>query len=235
MWIKGFCIGAKGNSCKFRHYYNEMDAMIKVPTKQLQVPTNRINQSENYSSPYRVKVVKEVSEQRKVEVDLETGKRNSWVEVTEYEVLDLTGETPNKKLPLVESRLKDPNKAVRVSSNKATDVSVKKPIAAALRVKQGTCPVCYRVFKGDRGVVGHRGARSSSCNPDKENQVDQQNLANIEDPVTPHSLPGRKGNSSYLNRIPVEVSSPIRGGLDDSVIVLPDTPFPVNRRRRSIR
>ena len=47
----------------------------------------------DYSSPLRVKVVKEVSKQRREEVDLDTGKRRSWVETTEYEVLDLCGET----------------------------------------------------------------------------------------------------------------------------------------------
>lgn len=54
-------------------------------------------QLESYSSPYTVKVRKEVAKQRKVEVDLETGDRKSWVESTEFEVLDLTGETPAKK------------------------------------------------------------------------------------------------------------------------------------------
>jgi len=227
--MKGFCTGAMGNACKLRHYYNEMDAMIKDATKRLQQePTNRINQIENYSSPYRVKVRKEISKQRKEEVDLETGKRKSWVETTEFEVLDLTGETPNKeKLPLVESMLKDVNKDVRITSNKKTDVPAQKPNAPASRVEPGTCPVCFKVFKGEWGVVCHRRAKSSSCHPDKENQVDQQNLANIQDPIT------LQGNT--LNSNQVHVSTPIRGGLDDSVIVLPDTPFPGNRRRRSIR
>jgi len=229
--MSGFCTGAMGNACKFRHYYNEMDAMIKAATKQLQVPSSSINPLETYSSPYRVKVRKEVSKQRKEEVDLETGKRKSWVETTEFEVLDLTGETPaKKKLPLVES-----NKDVRVTNMKTTDVPAQKPDAPVSRVEPGTCPVCYRVFKGERGVVAHRTARNSSCQSNKENQVDQQNLANIQDPVTPHSLPGSQGNTPYHYRNPVEVSTPIRGGLDDSVIVLQDTPFPGNRRRRSIR
>ena len=31
MWQKGFCIGATGNACRLRHYYNEMDgAMMQV-------------------------------------------------------------------------------------------------------------------------------------------------------------------------------------------------------------
>ena len=50
----------------------------------------------NYSSPYKVKLLREVSRQRKEEVDLETGRRRSWVETTEFDVFDLTGVTPVK-------------------------------------------------------------------------------------------------------------------------------------------
>ncbi len=53
---------------------------------------------EEYNSPYRVKVIKEVSKQRMEEVDLETGKRKCWVETTEFEVLQLTGETQLRRL-----------------------------------------------------------------------------------------------------------------------------------------
>ena len=44
-----------------------------------------------FSSPLVVKVRKEVARERREEVDLETGKRRSWVESTEFDVLDLTG------------------------------------------------------------------------------------------------------------------------------------------------
>merc|ERR1719232_1362100 len=121
-------------------------AMIQAATKQKQLPTSQINQLDNYSSPYRVKVVKEVSKQRKEEVDLETGKRKSWVETTEFEVLDLTGETPAKKpkMPLVDSTLKDTNKAASVGNNKKKDAPalVKKSTASVPSVEPGTCPVC---------------------------------------------------------------------------------------------
>lgn len=239
--MKGFCIGATGNACKFRHYYNEMDALIQAATKQKQLPTSQINQLDNYSSPYRVKVVKEVSKQRKEEVDLETGKRKSWVETTEFEVLDLTGETPAKKpkMPLVDSTLKDTNKAASVGNNKKKDAPVKKSAAQVPSVEPGTCPVCYKVFKGERGVASHRRAKSSSCHPDKENRVDNQSLANKSAPVTPQNPPRRLINTQDLNRNPlIQASPPVRGGLDDSVIVIPDTPVPGNRRvslRRSVR
>ena len=38
-----------------------------------------------------VKVRKEVARERREELDLETGRRRSWVETREFEVLDLTG------------------------------------------------------------------------------------------------------------------------------------------------
>merc|ERR1719213_1465327 len=87
-----------------------------------QRPVNETNRLDDYSSPYRVKVVKEVSKQRKEEVDLETGKRKSWVETTEFEVLDLTGETPVKKskLPVSQSKspLKESNSTATASKGK---------------------------------------------------------------------------------------------------------------------
>merc|ERR1719449_471104 len=131
MWMKGFCIGATGNACKFRHYYNEMDAMIQAATKQKQLPTSQINQLDNYSSPYRVKVVKEVSKQRKEEVDLETGKRKSWVETTEFEVLDLTGETPVKKSKLPLSQSKSPLKESNNTGTASKDNNKKTPVTTS--------------------------------------------------------------------------------------------------------
>ena len=91
----------------------DISFLSQAARRQAQRPVNETNQLDDYSSPYRVKVVKEVSKQRKEEVDLETGKRKSWVETTEFEVLDLTGETPVKKskLPLSQSQspLKESN------------------------------------------------------------------------------------------------------------------------------
>ena len=43
-----------------------------------------------------VKVRKEKESRRLEEVDLDTGRRRSWVETTEHDVIDLTGETPAK-------------------------------------------------------------------------------------------------------------------------------------------
>ena len=50
-----------------------------------------------FTSPLTVKVYEEVKEKRKEEVDLETGRRTSFVEEVRYEVLDLTGDTPGRR------------------------------------------------------------------------------------------------------------------------------------------
>jgi hypothetical protein len=49
-----------------------------------------------FSSPYSLKVRKQVAQHRREEVDVDTGARRSWVEEEEMEVMDLTGETPTK-------------------------------------------------------------------------------------------------------------------------------------------
>ena len=183
---------------------------------------------DSYNSPYRVKVIKEVAKQRKEEVDLETGKRKSWVETTEFEVLDLTGDTPAKKtrLSLSKSPLKEVNKQKEVEKVKKSLAAVSKPVAPAT-ADPGTCPVCARKFKGEKGVSSHRRARNSACHPDKENQTRNQNRAVA---VTPVSSRGRAPRTGPV--------LPYTPGQDDSIILIPDTPVPGNRRaslRRSIR
>ena len=76
-----------------RHYYLERDARPAV--------TQRVALAEmeptNFSSPYQVKICKEKLVHRREEVDIETGRRRSWVEEEEREVYDLTGDTPVKQ------------------------------------------------------------------------------------------------------------------------------------------
>jgi len=108
-WQNGFCIGGRGNSCPLRHYYNETDGQL-AQSKRFQ--DSRVsNENVDFSSPYTVKVRKEVETQRMEQVDLETGRRKSWVETKEYEVFDLTGETPArpKRSPLADKSNKPDN------------------------------------------------------------------------------------------------------------------------------
>jgi len=223
MWQKGFCIGATGNACRLRHYYNEMDGAVMQAARQAQRTVNNCpNQMESYSSPYTVKVVKQVAKQRKEEVDLETGKRKSWVETTEFEVLDLTGETPpmKKRLSLNKSPLKEAN--YEKENERIQNPPPKNKVSEASSVEPGTCPVCARKFKGEKGVNAHRRARNSACHPDKENQKRNQQAPAVATPVTRRNV----------------VTTPTQESRDDSVTFIPDTPVPGNRRlslRRSIR
>ena len=103
---------------------------------------------------------------------METGKRKSWVETTEFEVLDLTGDTPAKK-SLIKSPLKEVNKVKEVDKVKKA-LTTKPPAAVVSAVNPGTCPMCRRMFKGEKGVGSHRRARNSAYHPNKENQATSQ-------------------------------------------------------------
>jgi len=102
-WKAGECTGAMGNKCVYRHYYLERDARPAV--------TQRLALAEmepaNFSSPYQVKICKEKLVHRREEVDIETGRRRSWVEEEEREVYDLTGDTPVKPLPLPKRKVQE--------------------------------------------------------------------------------------------------------------------------------
>lgn len=86
-WTQGQCTG---RGCLDRHYYEDSDQSQRLATSP------RDGGGENkviFTSPYHgFKVVKEVERIRREEVDLETGKRKSFVEEKEYEVLELRKE-----------------------------------------------------------------------------------------------------------------------------------------------
>ena len=92
-----------------RHYYLERDARPAV-TQRLALAEM---ESANFSSPYQVKICKEKLVHRREEVDIETGRRRSWVEEEEREVYDLTGDTPVKPLPLPKRKVQGPQSAQR--------------------------------------------------------------------------------------------------------------------------
>ena len=188
----------------------------------------------DFSSPLRVKVVKEVSKQRREEVDLDTGKRRSWVETTEYEVLDLCGETPDKpksgarigeesprrfRSPLKDhSRNLVSNLAKESARQEKSPRAVSMPPQASPRVvvDDKECPSCHRTFKSARGVSQHR-ARAKSCALDKENQV-QEEADRMSSAIA--------GGSARR--------APTPSPMDDSVIIL-DSPSSPHSRRRSAR
>ena len=75
-----------------RHYYNERDGQVAQAKRFLD--SGDSSRTVVFSSPYTVKVRKEVESQRMEEVDLDTGRRRSWVEVTEYEDSTSRGRLP---------------------------------------------------------------------------------------------------------------------------------------------
>jgi len=98
-WLEGKCWG---RGCQYRHYYTEDDAPITI-----QQDENCPSTSVQFTSPYVVKMRKEKETRRLEEVDLDTGRRRSWLETTEHDVVDLTGETPVKaRTPLSSLRVK---------------------------------------------------------------------------------------------------------------------------------
>ena len=186
----------------------------------------------DFSSPLRVKVVKEVSMQRREEIDLDTGKRRSWVEPQEYEVLDLCGVTPDKSGARIEEesprRFRSPlkDRSRNLVSNLAKEsarqekspraISMPPPSSPRVVVDDKECPSCHRSFKSARGVSQHR-ARAKSCALDKENQVQEE---------------ADRVSSAIAGGSALWVPTP--NPMDDSIIIL-DSPSSPHSRRRSAR
>ena len=145
----------------------------------------------DFSSPYRVKVVKEVAKQRREEVDLDTGRRRSWVETTEVEVLDLCGESADRPKPgtmheegegsrgSFRSPLKDQSRNLVTNLTKELTMEMSlhslmpPPASSSPKAEsEGSrkCPSCHRIFKSLRGVTQHR-ARDKNCTVDKGKYV----------------------------------------------------------------
>lgn len=205
MWQRGFCIGGRGNNCPLRHYYNDSDSALQQSKRFQEAP--KTSNNDDFSSPYRVKVVKEVEKQRMEEVDLDTGKRRSWIETKEYEIYDLTGETPvkhSKASPLKENSrnlvanlIKDMSKDDSPVLKTRRSISMPPPQSPVI-VASNVCPVCNKTFKSERGVNQHR-SRSITCGVTKENSPtppsNDQSIIVIDTPPVPppsHSIARRQ-------------------------------------------
>ena len=82
-WVQGECWGR----CGRRHFYDETDERISHHHPRDTEPGALFE----FSSPYQgFRIIKEVKKLRRVEVDLETGRKRSFIEEKEFEVLDLT-------------------------------------------------------------------------------------------------------------------------------------------------
>merc|ERR1712098_801267 len=95
-WQEGKCFG--GGECNRRHYYTEDDEVLPQSKRFLDDEGGPSSHAKsNFSSPYCMNIRKETITKRRVEIDLETGRKKSWVESMEQEIVDLTGESSAKK------------------------------------------------------------------------------------------------------------------------------------------
>ncbi len=108
---------------------------VSVLIPELNLQDENLPSISQFTSPYVVKMRKERETRRLEEVDLDTGRRRSWLETTEHDLIDLTGETPTKPRtplsslgvnlrppPLAEKPLKSPllDPASALSFNSST-------------------------------------------------------------------------------------------------------------------
>ena len=81
-WQEGIC--SRTGECNGRHFYTEDDEVLLQSKRFLDVEGGPSSHGKtNYSSPYCVSIRKETITKRKVEIDLETGRKKSWVESME--------------------------------------------------------------------------------------------------------------------------------------------------------
>jgi len=88
-WQKGECIIP--SDCAFRHYYTEEDDKVE---KSKRFSSTSEGPSIQFTGPINVKVTIETRELRQEQYDLDTGETRTWTETEEYEVVDLTEDTP---------------------------------------------------------------------------------------------------------------------------------------------
>jgi len=142
-WTRGLC---DKNLCMGRHFYLERDA---VPARR--IPLQQVTQASSnsaFSSPLVVKVKTLTETHRRVEVDLETGNRRSWIETENKELIDITGEDTPKKASL---------------SVQVEEEEMKEGNKSAERKKENHCVQCGKEFKGERGVLSHQRHPKSKC------------------------------------------------------------------------
>jgi len=142
MWQEGKCF-----KCEDRHYYTENDTVPQ--SKHFFDFKTKMSLSTQFSSPYCVKINKELVKKRNEEIDLETGRRKSWVETTEREVVDLTG----KSFPKIVARppMTDRTNLLNVLSSPGITSKVdpyhedkKSLVKRKIFVDKATSPIIFR-------------------------------------------------------------------------------------------
>ena len=226
LWQKGTCIEVRGNNCPFRHYFNERDGSLAQSERFQDSGVSKENV--DFSSPYTVKVRKEVESQRMEEVNLDTGRRRSRVATKDTKDMENAAGAKRKADSPLPGKGKEwsgiKSGAIRIPLTDITVVSVTEeedtsdgpattqPLSAAEgSLSNKECPVCHRTFKSAKGVTSHRSSKNSKCKIRKSPKG------------------ADKSNST---------SGSVRSIQDDSVILIEDTPPSAGPRssvRRSLR
>jgi len=95
LWVSGDCIGARAAACTARHFYLDSDIGDGCREKNKSGPDiarkNAKKARRRFSSPYRARLVTEQVRVEREEINIESGEKESWIEVQERELVDLTG------------------------------------------------------------------------------------------------------------------------------------------------
>jgi len=96
LWVSGDCAGARAAVCAARHFYLDSDIGDGRRRKNKSGPDSVAGKKvkrprRHFSSPYRARLVTEQVTVEREEIDIESGKKESWTEVQERELVDLTG------------------------------------------------------------------------------------------------------------------------------------------------
>jgi len=237
-WVAGSCIGATGNACIFRHFYTQWDAGMRRPenvVERMRTDPGTGFLEDDYSSPCRVKVVKEQTRHRREEVDLETGKRRSWVEVEEFEVFDLTGDTPAKTEKSNDSNEEDLKKSSLGSNENDLNKPTTSPSISTRKSGTGKEP---EVSSAAMATSSTSDFPSLTSNPPPSN-FPNSNVC----PVCGKAFKGEKGVKTHRShpksacavaKENTEENRPSDGMVNTSVIIIEDTPV-ISRRPRNSR
>ena len=85
------CFGLE--SCNLRHHYKDVDIPVhNVKEKSGDEASKEQSDPLSFTSPYKLKVLRERKSEKIEQINLVTGERRSWIEEKEYDLLDLCGE-----------------------------------------------------------------------------------------------------------------------------------------------
>jgi len=199
------CFGLE--SCNFRHHYKDMDIPVHRSKEKSEDEASR-DQADHisFTSPYKLKILRERKTEKMEQINLVTGERRSWIEEKEYDLLDLCGEdTPPQNMAMKPISYDEPS--VSRSPTRSAPPTVVARLqggeeagAGAAEVPADICPVCGRKFRGAIGVRIHRTSRTSRCKAggNKENLNP--------DPEDGSSVSAEQGPDPVLNSVKFEPS-----------------------------